>query len=154
MTQLSLFPEPAPSVGKRHTIEFDGGSTCNIPRLGFGDCYGSYRLDGADIVRLTFGVKGSANVGELMTITHALDALACRYDEPTLKTVAVAVTGDSQIALKWAAHPKLYKTEKLAAGSTDQFREAVKRLVSLKQRFAEVRTNWVSRDYMVALFGH
>lgn len=154
MSQLNLFDEPGQPVTHRHTVEFDGGSTCNIPRLGFGTCYGSYRIDGKDIVRREFGVHGSANLGELMTITDALNAIASRYPEAELKKVSVAVTGDSQIALKWASHPRKYKTEKLSAGSTDQFREAVTRLVALKQQFAEVQTTWVGRDYMVALFGH
>ena len=151
-TQLSLFSEAAPPARHRHTIEFDGGSTCNIPRLGFGEVYGSYRIDGGAIVRRRFGIRGSANLGEIMTVTDALRAVGALHED--LAAVEVEVTGDSQIALKWAANPKTVKKEKMMDSSTPQFRDAVGKLMELKYRFAAVRTTWVGRDYMVALFGH
>ena len=96
--------------------------------------------------RFGYGIDGEED------LTDALRAVAALHDD--LSAVEVDVTGDSQIALKWASNPKTVKKEKMMDSSTPEFRDAVGKLVELKYRFAAVRTTWVGRDYMVALFGH
>lgn len=125
-TQLSR-REAAPPARHRHTIEFDGGSSC-IFRAGLWRSVRQlpHRRRGHGALR--FGVRGSANLGEIMTVTDALRAVAALHDD--LLVVEVEVTGDSQIALKWASNPKTVKKEAMDS-STPEFRDAVGKLVEL-----------------------
>lgn len=76
---LSAPKAPQAAVNRTVRIEFDGGTPCNIPRLGYGIGYGSYRIDGEPIVRLDHRAPMSANAAELLTLVRAVQAVASRF---------------------------------------------------------------------------
>jgi ribonuclease HI len=130
----------------RHVIEFDGGTSCNSPKKGFGNGYGSYQIDGGEIVRVEFGKGHSNNSAEIRTLVAALKALA---DIPCdLPRIALA-RGDSQIALKWVKCGAVPKDK-----TSEGFREAIELLREQVRRFHNVKTEWRRRTHSVALFGH
>lgn len=129
-------------------IEFDGGTPCNIPRLGYGLGYGSYRIDSAKIVRLQFYVPMSANVAEIMTLARAIEAV-CNYHEPA--STRLSIHGDSKIALNRCNSALKAKQKKK---NNEAFSDACHILHTLCQQFAEVETHWRGRAASVKLFGH
>lgn len=137
--------------GHRHkvVIEFDGGTPCNIPRLGYGDGYGSYQIDSggtrAPIVRRNFGVPMSANVAEISTLIAAIKTVLKSFDP---KITALDIRGDSKTAL-W----RCAKRTKPTSPPSD-FKAAADELFSLCAQFNEVKTNWRGRKVSVRLFGH
>lgn len=133
-------------------IEFDGGTSCNIPRLGLGKGYGSYKIDDLPIARVEFGMGHSCNSAELRTITAALIDLhgLCEFTGGAKKT-RVIVRGDSQIALKWV-NP-LHKKEPKPT-STKEFIEAIHQARHVASMFHSIKSEWRSREYSVQLFGH
>lgn len=130
-------------------IEFDGGTSCNIPRQGFGYGYGSYQIQGQQIVRVKFGLGHSCNSAEIRTATAALLDLVSQYDYPS--TISVLLRGDSKIALKWA-NPKY--TSQPKQESTNNFIIAIKDIRQVAIKFKSIRTQWRSRDVSVKIFGH
>lgn len=134
------------SPNSHHTIEFDGGTTCNDPKLGFGKGYGSFQIDGGQIHRVEFGTGHSSNSAEILTLEAALQMLASCGNP---KEMTVLARGDSQIALKWVhcrANPK--------ASTSESFRQAIPLLRAQVERFKSIRTQWRGRAHSVALFGH
>jgi ribonuclease HI len=142
---LSELKAQGPKPG-RYVIEADGGTSCNIPGR-FGKGYGSYQINGGEIVRVEFGMGHSNNSAEIRTLVAALEALDAQEGPSTEKSVLLR--SDSKIALKWVkcgASPK----EKTSEG----FREAITLLRAQVIKFRSVKTEWRNRNHSVALFGH
>lgn len=129
-------------------VQFDGGTSCNIPRLGYGDGYGSYKIDECAIVRLEFGEAMSANAAEVLTLARALEAI----ESP--ETARVRIIGDSQIALNQAVPISKKRKKMPSASGSNIFRDNCARLRAIVARFAHVETQWRGRAASVALFGH
>lgn len=141
----------AEAQGKRHkvVIEFDGGTPCNIPRLGYGEGYGSYQIDSggtrAPIVRRNFGIPMSANVAEISTLIAAIKTVLKSFDP---KITALDIRGDSKVALG-----RCTNRMKPTSPPSD-FKMAADELFGLCAQFIEVKTNWRGRAASVRLFGH
>lgn len=156
-TQFDLFDPVRKSKyavpeGIRHhvRIEFDGGTPCNIPRLGYGMGYGSYQIcvNGHvySIVRRNFGVPMNANVAEISTLIAAIKSVVKCYNP---ENTSLEIHGDSKIALNRCSAPlKPKKTYDSA------FAAAVTELQALCAQFASVTTCWRGRQASVKLFGH
>lgn len=129
-----------------HVIEADGGTSCNVPALGYGEGYGSYQIDGGPVRRHSFGMGHSNNSAEIQIIVEALRDLAAAGNS---KEKIVMIRSDSQIALKWVSHLGVPSKK-----SSSMFKEAIGFLRTEVARFASVRTEWRGRDHSVALFGH
>lgn len=131
-------------------IEFDGGTPCNIPRLGYGIGYGSYKIGvGRQIVRLNFGRPMSANAAEVWTLVHAIEKAKKAY---LPKRTILHIHGDSKIALARCHRSK--KKHPLKGRDSDEFRQACEKLVTLCEMFHTVETHWRGRARSVMLFGH
>ena len=136
------------------TIEFDGGTSCNIPRLGYGDGYGSFQIEKGPIVRCKFG-KMSSNAAEINTAAEALRAAFDQYGPS-----AIRIRGDSQIALRWvmkafmgqANHREVRK--KKALPRSPEFMEAIDGLVYFANLHTDMKTEWRGRHVSVEIFGH
>jgi ribonuclease HI len=132
-------------------ICFDGGTSNNIPsRGGYGIGYGSYLLNG-EVVRLDFASPMSANEAEIRTLVAAAEAAKLIRDPARTR---LCVSGDSQIALKWAnkAAMKVFYRPKL--GWSPGFKAAVADLYVSLRPFAELVTQWQPRERSVQIFGH
>lgn len=131
------------------TVIFDGGTSCNNPKKGFGSGYGSYQILGGPVVRrIQFGVGHSCNSAEIRTLHAALVDLASKVNPGVLH---IHIKGDSKIALKWA-NPKL-KMEP-SATSWREFHEAIRLLRLELPKFGKITTQWHPRAESVKLFGH
>ncbi len=130
------------------TIEFDGGTSCNIPSKGFGEGYGSFQINDGEIKRVTFGKGHSCNSAEIRTMVAALEELASMCNPAQS---SILIRGDSQIALKWVTCGKQPK-----ASHSEGFRDAIERLRRVIQlnRWRSVSTEWRGRAHSVKLFGH
>lgn len=130
------------------TIEFDGGTSCNIPSKGFGKGYGSFKINDGAIKRVEFGYGHSCNSAEIRTLTAAIKELAgmCNPAQSV-----VLVRGDSRIALKWVTCKK-----QPALKTTPNFREAIEELHTAlaAAKFRGIKTEWRGRQHSVQLFGH
>lgn len=135
-------------------IEFDGGTSCNVPRLGFGNGYGSYRIDDEPIHRCQFNRPMSANAAEVYTLVYAINAIRGRNIE--VEQIRLSIYGDSQIALKWAEcfGPSSIRPRKLSKKSTGEFRNSLGALQLALRGFVNVHTQWRGRRFSVAMFGH
>lgn len=138
------------TVRHKVRVEFDGGTPCNIPRLGYGEGYGSYQICAgghtSPIVRRNFGRPMSANVAEISTLIAALKTVVKSYNP---KTVILEIHGDSKIALSRC------KAQLKPNKSYDpSFAAAVTELQSFVSQFGEVTTFWRGRIASVRLFGH
>lgn len=131
-------------------IEFDGGTSCNIPAKGFGNGYGSYKINDQEIVRVKFGNGHSCNSAEIMTAHAAALDLLDQLGEAS-RSASVLFRGDSQIALKWI-NPKFRKTPK-PSGSV-KFIEAIRLIREVNHLFGSIRCEWRGRQHSVDLFGH
>lgn len=135
------------------SIEFDGGTSCNIPAKGFGVGYGSYRLhgEGGAIVRVEHGPKHSCNSAEILTLCRALEdaVFTAQMLGMPLRKLQFIVRGDSQIALRWVhcKHPPNNKT-------TPMFRHAISRLRKVVSKVGPIKTKWWPRTNSVRIFGH
>jgi hypothetical protein len=136
-----------PAVNGVVLIEFDGGSACNIPRLGYGEGYGSYKIGRGAVHRARFD-NMSANAAEIRTLATAI-AVAKAQGARHLLCV-----GDSRIALKWAniaagnrRPTKIDKTSASFKASIALLRDACFGIVSL-------HTQWQPRAVSVRTFGH
>jgi hypothetical protein len=142
----------APEIRRTVRIEFDGGTPCNIPRLGYGDGYGSYKVDSEPIYRLNFRIPMSANVAEITTLRRAVESVAQSFGK---EGIALEIHGDSQIALKWARNAtESGKRAKMGKGASNDFAGAVAMLQGALEGFAIVKAIWRGRAASVELFGH
>jgi ribonuclease HI len=128
-------------------IEFDGGTSCNVPAIGFGNGYGSYQIDNDPIVKLSFECPMSANAAEVLTVFFAI------CDAKKQGATSLLVVGDSQIALKWVnvatGQRKPTKIRKTSQG----FQQAINFLLRAA-RGLDINTQWQPREISVATFGH
>jgi ribonuclease HI len=128
-------------------VEFDGGSTCNIPRLGYGQGYGSYRIGDGKVQRLQFQECMSANCAEILTLVAAVEFAKKSGAKKFL------IVGDSQIALKWAnvacGNRKATKTRNTSEG----FQRAIVLLYQVA-RGLRIETKWQPREVSFVTFGH
>lgn len=142
----------AQGVRYRVRIEFDGGTPCNIPRLGYGMGYGSYQLSTSghtcSIIRRNFGVPMSANVAEISTLIAAIKSVMKAYN--TENTI-LEIHGDSKIALNRTVGRL---PEKRRKDASHPFVIVCEELYSLCRKFAQVRPCWRGREASVRLFGH
>lgn len=143
ITELPLFSNESQRVVK---IEFDGGTPCNIPRLGYGIGYGSYRINEEQIVRVDHGIPMSNNVAEIATLLCALNVVAKRHDPGTIK---LNIHGDSKIALSRCITP-LKKKKSLDT----EYGRICHKLISICGQFQNVSIHWRGRQASVKLFGH
>lgn len=162
----SLLTPPAVSEQNRemkHTIriQFDGGTPCNVPRLGYGIGYGSYQIDDQPIVRLDHKRPMSANAAEIFTLVIAIQDVInqCSREQGKsrrlINQIRLEIEGDSKIALKWARGvTDKGAPSKLAKGGSQEFLNAVQSLRAVLKGFGEVCTTWRGRAASVALFGH
>lgn len=130
------------------TIIFDGGSTCNVPRKGFGKGYGSFKVEDREIQRCNFGAGHSANSGEVRTLIEALRYTKKHFPEYD----TLHIKGDSKIALSWifrSGIPKPFKGKE----PTSNFIEAV-RMLHVETKGYNITTQWHPRKESVKLFGH
>ena len=143
---------PVPVSMKQETgevvcVEFDGGSTCNIPRLGYGKGYGSYRVGEGAVRRVRFEGPMSANCAEILTLVAAITE-AKRQGKRKLLLV-----GDSQIALKWA-NVAAGKRRATKIGKTSEgFQRAIV-LLYQAARGLRIETRWQPREVSINTFGH
>lgn len=136
-------------------IEFDGGSTCNVPSRGYGIGYGSYRIDEGEIQTWNEGRNMSANAGEIFTLAAAVNTVAALHISyaASLNQVNLQIRGDSKIALKWARQAKVRNPHIPTSGSPE-FREAIGELWKALKPFRSVRADWWPRENSVRIFGH
>jgi ribonuclease HI len=127
-------------------VEFDGGTSCNIPAQGYGEGYGSFQIDHGTIHRVTFGRGHSSNASEILTLAAALEHL---YSRGGVDSVKLFIRGDSQIALKWATDKSTPK-----AKTSECFKQAIARLRLFNGFFGDIKTEWRGRRHSVKLFGH
>ena len=129
-------------------IEFDGGSTCNIPRLGYGRGYGSFKIGNGPVYRSHFQRNMSANAAEICTLATAI-TVAKGHGARHL-----VVVGDSQIALKWAnvcaGNREATKIDK----TSESFKEAIQVLHEACDGIWTLETRWQPRINSVLTFGH
>lgn len=133
-----------------YVIEFDGGTSCNIPAIGYGEGYGSYKINDEEIKRVKFGVGHSNNSSEILTLVAALNELVERNTEDC-SHISVMCRGDSKIALKWA-NPNLKSAPSEATSMA--FRESIKEMRKVNCLFGIIKTEWRGRLHSVAMFGH
>ena len=128
-------------------IEFDGGNSCNIPRLGYGNGYGSYKVNNNENIKIEFGIPMSNNVAEIMTLVTALDYVLENFGPSN-----IFVRGDSKIALNWInkAKNKFIKYPE----DNPNYSAAAKKLVEVVNKHKVVREEWRGRKVSVELFGH
>lgn len=137
-------------------IEFDGGTSCNIPRKGFGIGYGSYKINDFEIVMVKFEEGYSSNAAEIETMYRALLDLSNKIKEDVVTHIypRIVVCGDSCIALKWI-NCKSFPKE-----GSDKFINSIKNLKKLISDcqdcmlFGEITPFWRGRAKSVELFGH
>lgn len=139
-------------------IEFDGGTSCNIPRKGFGIGYGSFQINDLPIERVKFTEGYSANAAELETLYSALLYLDKYIREDVINHFAPSITicGDSCIALKWIncnCVPKEKHGSKMFRTVIKQMREFIKQNQE-SFIFGEITPFWRPRKKSVELFGH
>lgn len=157
-----LFPVHAKPVLRTVSIEFDGGTPCNIPRLGYGDGYGSCQITGGPVRRCAFNRPMSANAAELWTLARAIADVRTRFE---VRTTGLLIRGDSQIALKWAGigagilpvnskGKTRRKAAKVSEAASDEFRASIQEVAAFIHGFARVETEWRGREHSVRLFGH
>lgn len=147
-TQLLLEQNQDASV-KTVRIEFDGGTPCNNPQKGFGNGYGSYKINDEPIYRLRFNRPMSNNVAEISVLIHALRTV---YQRGNPEFVMLEIHGDSQIALNRCTRGLTAKQRRSVRNP--DFGNACDELRTLCTQFAHVHTNWRGRDASVKLFGH
>jgi len=134
------------------TIEFDGGTSNNVPsRNGYGNGYGSYRLNDCEVVRVNFARPMSCNVAEIRTLIVAVKAVQ-RISNPA--TTILRVVGDSQLALSHAQRAGGKGGYRLNPSWSPEFRAAVDDLHVALKPFAEVIAAWQPRERSVEIFGH
>jgi ribonuclease HI len=132
---------------KSTRIEFDGGTTCNVPAIGFGKGYGSYQIENAPIVKLSFDCPMSANAAEVLTVFFAI------MDAKKQGAKTLLVVGDSQIALKWVNVATGRRKPTKISKTSEGFQRAISFLLRAA-RGLDINTQWQPREISVATFGH
>jgi ribonuclease HI len=133
-------------------IVFDGGTSCNNPKQGFGKGYGSYQINGDPVVsRIQFGMGHSCNSAEIRTLHAAIEAVVNRSSPEVLSRTHLVIFGDSKIALKWA-NPR--HKEEPAEHTWKEFKTAIAMLRVHLPKFASIKRIWHPRAESVKLFGH
>lgn len=135
----------------RVELWFDGGTPCNVPRLGYGEGYGSFKVGLHDIVSQKYGQAMSANCAEIRTVTEGIYYFALKYGKTSHH---LHIVGDSQIALKWVSKAFGKSPMKVSGKSSPLFIEAIEKLYVALDGFSQVTVEWKSRIHMVQLFGH
>lgn len=145
LMQTELFkPVPVQSSTVHARIEFDGGTSCNVPALGYGHGYGSYRINGDPIRRCNFYRPMSSNAAEVATLVQAIEEAKQKGANSLL------IVGDSKIALGWARHPEKRKMSKTGS---EEFRKSIGMLRRALEMVA-VEIRWQPRLKSVQTFGH
>lgn len=131
-----------------YRIEFDGGTSCNVPSRGYGDGYGSYRINQERPVRLQFYRSMSANAAEILTLVKGVQEAKQKGATDLL------IIGDSQIALKWA-NVAAGKRPATKLGKTSvEFQKSISFLQTAMAGILSIETKWQPRLKSVATFGH
>ncbi len=129
-------------------IEFDGGTTCNVPAKGFGTGYGSYKIENAPITRLEFDFPMSNNAAEVLTIFFGI------MDAKQKGFTNLHVIGDSQIALRWVdVAAGNVKASKGSGSGTREFQKAISLLLRAAPGL-RITTEWQPRQHFVDTLGH
>lgn len=131
-------------------ITFDGGTPCNIPRLGYGNGYGSYQIDGGRVITCDFNRPMSANAAEIWTAVFAVNDVT--RHQSNLAEACLHFQGDSRIALKYCLNFR--RSVKFKSSSSGEFRDAILALHSLLPAFRDVKASWWPRENSVRIFGH
>lgn len=126
------------------TIYFDGGTTCNVPRKGLGEGYGSYKINDRPIVRLKFGKGHTNNSGEVATLYAAV------VEAKALGWYSLCIFGDSQVALRACRASKNHSRQDEGLGIYKQAR----RNLQLALTHVSFTTEWVPRQQIFNIFGH
>lgn len=143
------------------TIYFDGGTTCNIPKLGYGNGYGSFKLtegyNNGQIQRVDHGLNHSNNSAEVLTLVSALIYLYEQWDLNITDwdNVNILIIGDSQIALNQAS--KCFKDKMgfiFHKRSSRMYKDALKKLHYAILPFKSIDTKWIPRKEIFEIFGH
>ena len=134
-------------------IRFDGGNGCNDPKKGYGNGYGSFRINSGEVQRISFGIPMSNNAAETKTLIEAIKSLPV---DTNYTNTRLCIYGDSQIVLNWAirAHKQEVIKEKRCRKWSQEFRDAVLELYAILRKFGQVATKWEPRERNVAVFGH
>jgi ribonuclease HI len=152
MTQLSLWnPTPNKEAQKKNVarIEFDGGTSSNIPSLGYGDGYGSFRINNEPVRRLQFNRPMSANAAEIFTMAAAVKVAVENG------ATALVLVGDSQVALCWANRiAGNGKPRKHNGNMSCSMRDGIAELRRRMAGVMDVKTQWQPRERSFAAFGH
>lgn len=130
-------------------IEFDGGTSCNNPKQGYGKGYGSYQIAELNIVRVEFGMGHSCNSAEILTMNAALNGLIETVGKDVAKNMTILVRGDSRIALKW-----VHQRGDPSFKTSPMFQDAIAALKKIVPHFKKIETQWRGRHKSVELFGH
>lgn len=134
---------------KIFTVEADGGNKGNIPRLGYGNGYGSYAIDGGEPIKIEYGVPMSNNVAEISIIHSALEDIFLDFGASH-----VLVRSDSQTALSWIKRYNKYKDAIKFPFENVSYCKAAQSLVSMIKKHKSVEQEWRGRAKSVELFGH
>ncbi len=133
---------------ERAIIEFDGGTSCNVPSKGYGNGYGSFRINRGNIQRVEFSDPMSCNAAEIATMAIAISfAKAQGFKQFLIKS-------DSQIALKWANVMGGNRNGTKLRNVSDSMRDALTKLRQIVDYTDEIETQWQPRLTSVATFGH
>ena len=136
-------------------IEADGGTSCNDPKRGFGEGYGSFRISRPSrnqiwpIERVGFGVGHSCNSAEIFTLVAALRSMLKWIEDVNPRESTILLRSDSRIALKWACCKKQPPNK-----GSPKFHEGIAMLRDEVKKFKAVRTEWRGREESVRIFGH
>lgn len=133
-------------------IEFDGGTPCNIPRLGYGKGYGSYKIWNEPVHRCHFNRSMSANAAELFTLNYAIKAVIDRGCDT--RNMVLYLVGDSRLVLDMSLKIRDGRKIKTGSKTSPEFREGVLVLRELLPCFAAVSAAWQPRRKSVKTFGH
>lgn len=130
-------------------IEFDGGTSCNNPKVGYGIGYGSFKIGEGKITRKEFG-NCSVNAAEVYTIAKALEAVPESWRKEKF-----LVRGDSMIAINWVkkAFAGVKRTEKHLR-MDDPFCAAIEALYAITGHFKHIDAEWRRRHHSLRIFGH
>lgn len=130
-------------------VEFDGGTSCNDPRKGYGIGYGSFKVGSDPIVRCDHVRPMSATAAECWTAVEAIRYVLTRW---LPERTSLEIHGDSQNALARCERP--IKSKKVRENRESEYTQSGAELLALCQRFHSVRTLWRGRIVSVKLFGH
>jgi ribonuclease HI len=137
-------------ASKTIRIHFDGGakgSGC-VPGTGWG--YGSYTINNGSVRRVDHNAVMTAQAAEVLTLCEALKEVCGSCDPSTVK---LTILGDSTTTL-YKVRAITSSRKKVKLRGSEGFQESVKLLSDLILRFAEVETEWKSREHAVRAFGH